>query len=153
MQYKSKEYDPLFHDTFKALSVKQPYAGYIATGEKQIEVRSKPTSYRGKLLICASKDGKPSEKAPGYGCTIAFVDIVDCKPLSDLTAEEWERTKIPADLVEKIKATNNGYGWFLKNPRRVIEFPVKGQLGIFNLVYTKDMIIEYPRRLQDPIIY
>lgn len=152
MQYKNEDYEPILHDRFKALSVKQPYAGYIADGTKKIEVRSKPTKYRGRLLICASKDGKPDKNAPGYGCTLAFVDLYDCKPLSELTPEEWEQTKLPTYLVEKIKESGKSYGWFLKNPRKVIEFPVKGQLGIFNLVYTKDVIIEYPTHLKTPVV-
>lgn len=151
MQYNNKDYNPLLHDRFKALSVKQPYAGYIADGEKKIEVRSKPTKYRGELLICASKDGKPNEEAPGYGCTLAFVNLYDCKPLSELTPEECEQTKLPSYLMQKLKENGKGYGWFLKNPRKVIEFPVKGQLGIFNLVYTKDVIIEYPTHLTSPV--
>lgn len=152
MQYDVKNYDPIFHDKFKALSVKQPYAGYIADGEKTIEVRSKKTSYRGKLLICASKDGKPLEDAPGYGCTLAFVDLYDCKPLSELTDDDWKLTKIPDNVVENLKKSNKGYGWFMKNARRVIEFPVKGQLGIFNLIYTKDVIMEYPTHLKKTLI-
>ena len=32
----------------------------------------------------------------------------------------------------------------MRNPRRVVEFPIKGQLGIYNLVYTKGVITEYP---------
>lgn len=35
----------------------------------------------------------------------------------------------------------------MRNPRRVVEFPIKGQLGIYNLVYTKGVITEYPRAL------
>ena len=150
MQFRNEDYDPISHDRFKALFIKQPYAGYITSGEKQIEVRSKPTKYRGELLICASWDGKPSESAPGY--TLAFVELYDCKPLSELTPEEWEKTKLPGYLIEKLKASNNGYGWFVKNPRRVIEFPVKGQLGIFNLVFTKGLIMTYPTQLKAPIV-
>lgn len=151
MQYASKDYDPIFHDRFRALSVKQPYAGLIASGEKKIEVRSKPTTYRGELLICASKDGKPAEDAPGYGCTLAFVDLYDCRPLSTLTDEEWKQTCLAQEIVESIKAKGKGYGWFMRDPRRVIEYPMKGQLGIFNLVYTKDVIMEYPSHLKAPI--
>lgn len=151
MQYKNEDYDPILHDRFKALSVKQPYAGYIASGEKQIEVRSKPTKYRGELLICASRDGKPSESAPGYGCTLAFVELYDCKPLSELTPEEWYRTKLPDTLIEELRGKGKGFAWFLRSPRRVIEFPVKGQLGIFNLVFTKDLIFPYPTHLTRPV--
>ena len=36
----------------------------------------------------------------------------------------------------------------MRNPRRVVEYPVKGQLGIFNLVYTKGEIVQYPRKMK-----
>lgn len=145
MQYNIKDYDPIFHDKFRALSVKQPYAGYIASGEKTIETRSKPTSYRGELLICASKDGRPTGDAPGYGCSLALVELYDCKPLSELTPEEWKLAKLPEETERILCRSGLGYGWFLRNPRPVIEYPVKGQLGIFNLVYTKDCIMPYPQ--------
>jgi hypothetical protein len=38
----------------KALSVRQPYAALICAGVKTVENRSRPTNYRGKLLIHAS---------------------------------------------------------------------------------------------------
>ena len=48
----------------KALSVRQPWAGLIAAGLKTIEVRPRPTHYRGDLLICCAnllpdRDGGP----------------------------------------------------------------------------------------------
>lgn len=47
-------------DNYPAVSVHQPYAGLIQLAGlgywgKEMEVRSKPTSYRGKLVICAAK--------------------------------------------------------------------------------------------------
>lgn len=45
-----------------------------------------------------------------------------------------------------------GFGWFLRDIRRVIEYPVKGQLGIYNLIYTKGVIIPYPRSLKNPTV-
>lgn len=134
-QYNSKEYDPEKHDAYKALSVKQPYAGYIANGEKTIEVRSKPTTYRGQLLICASKSGQPEKGAPGYGCALAIVYLYDCKHTSMLTEEEWKQTKLPPHSV-------NGYAWFIRLGRKVNPKPVRGQLGIFNLIYTKGEIYQ-----------
>lgn len=140
MQHSTSDYNPDLHDKFKALSVKQPYAEYIASGEKTIEVRSKPTKYRGEIVICSSKDGRPKEDAPGYGCTLAKVELYDCKPLSDLTSEEWEKTKLPKDMVERFVKNGIGYGWFLKNPVPLKHVPIRGQLGIFNLVLTKDIV-------------
>ena len=40
----------------------------------------------------------------------------------------------------------SGYGWMMRNPRKVIEVPVKGQLGIDNILYGGE-IIPYPQRI------
>lgn len=140
MQHTVTDYNPRLHDKYKALSVKQPYAEYLANGEKTIEVRSKPTKYRGDLIICASKDGQPQPNAPGYGCTLARVDLYDCKPLTDLTPEEWKQTKLPEDVIARIKAQRTGYGWYVRQPVKIKQVPIRGQLGIFNLVLTKGSI-------------
>ena len=66
MQFDNKKYDAAYHDKFRALTVKQPYADDLVTAAytdddghvmaiKTIEVRSKNTQYRGDLLICSSK--------------------------------------------------------------------------------------------------
>ncbi len=54
-----------------ALTVKQPWAGQIARGEKTIEYRRWQTKYRGPLLICAAKPD---------GHAACIVDLIDCKP-------------------------------------------------------------------------
>ena len=77
----------------KALSVKQPYACAIAEGYKNIEFRSKPTSHRGELLICASKsergyttdDGK---KLP-VGCAMVIVNVIDCRRMTEADKSEY----------------------------------------------------------------
>ncbi|MCA9418448.1 MAG: ASCH domain-containing protein [Candidatus Omnitrophica bacterium] len=38
----------------KAISIRQPFAHYIVTGDKKIEYRSWRTNYRGPILIHAS---------------------------------------------------------------------------------------------------
>ena len=75
------------------------------------------------------------------GVTLGLVELYDIKPIKDFTPEDWENTRIPKEKREKI---TKGFGWLMRNPRRVIEMPIKGQLGIYNLVYTKGEIIEYP---------
>ncbi len=137
MQYKTKEYDQNLHDKFKALSVKQPHASRIANGVKTIELRKQNTSYRGNLLICSS--AKPVIEGMGSGCSLCFVELYDVKKVSELTETEKLLTRVDADLMQEYQ-----YAWFLRNPEKVIEFPVKNQLGIYNLVYTKDCIITYP---------
>lgn len=139
MQFKTHEFDKVKHDMFSALSVKQPYAGQIAYGEKTIELRSKTTAFRGDLLICSSK--KPNIPGLDCGFTLAMVELYDVKPVEEFTPEDWEQTCIPKESRGNYL---NCWGWMLRDNRRVIEWPVSGQLGIWKLVFTKDLIIEYP---------
>jgi hypothetical protein len=160
MQFENKQFNPDIHDRWRALTVKQPYASALVTvggnrnfgeepnlkmytmGLKSIEVRSRATSYRGDLLICSS--AKPEIAGLMSGATMGLVELYDIKPVSEFTPEDWENTRIPE---EKRKFIKGGYGWLMRNPRRVIEFPVKGQLGIYNLVYSKGVIFEYPQNV------
>lgn len=140
MQYKPREYDPEKHDRFKALSVNEPYAGEIRDGIKTIELRNQKTKYRGDLLICSTVNKKTKE--PGQ--TLAFVELYEVKKVSELTAQEISWARVDEKVFNKFK---NGYAWMLRKPRPLIEFPVKGQLGIFNLIFTKDTIMAYPTEL------
>lgn len=153
MQHKINDYNPEVHDKIPALTVKQPYAEDLVTtareaedgtwyGVKTIEVRSKRTSYRGDLLICSSAN--PVFPGMMSGVTLGIVELYDVKPISEFTPDDWDKTRIP---VKTRKTITRGYGWLMRNPRRVVEMPVKGQLGIYNLVMDKGDIVEYPRQL------
>lgn len=152
MQYSNKEFNPKIHDRFKALTVKQPYASALVEfsrhepngrfAKKCIEVRSRATSYRGDLLICSS--AKPEIAGLMSAATMGFVELYDVKPVSEFTPEDWENTRISE---ERRKLIKGGFGWLMRNPRRVVEFPVKGQLGIYNMVYTKGHIFQYPENV------
>lgn len=139
MQFKPNLYDEKIHDRFRALTVKQPYANRIAEGQKTVELRTKNTAYRGDILICSSS--LPELEGLESGASICLVELYDVKKVKDLTKEEKAKTC----LHEKAEYWKHAkYGWMLRNPRRVIEYPVKGQLGIWNLVYTEGLIIPYP---------
>lgn len=151
MQIDRKDYNPDQHDVYKALSVKQPYADLLTRvvfwdesgeyhAEKTIEVRSRNTNYRGDLLVCAS--AKPELTGRMSGVTCGFVELYDVKPIEQFTPEDWAATCIP----EKDRP-RNGYGWMMRNPRRVVEMPIKGQLGVYNLIVPKGDITEYPREM------
>lgn len=153
MQIDRKEYNPEIHDIYKALTVKQPYADLLTRAafidnegkchaEKTIEVRSRNTPYRGDLLICSSaKPVDPLGMHPS-GVTCGLVELYDTKPVEEFTVEDWKATCISED-----KRPRKGYGWLMRNPRRVVEMPVRGQLGVYNLVVPKGDITEYPRAM------
>ena len=151
MQIDRKDYNPDQHDVYKALSVKQPYADLLTRvvfwdesgeyhAEKTIEVRSRNINYRGDLLVCAS--AKPELPGRMSGVTCGFVELYDVKPIEQFTPEDWAATCIP----EKDRP-HKGYGWMMRNPRRVVEMPIKGQLGVYNLIVPKGDITEYPREM------
>lgn len=153
MQYSNRDYNPEKHDRWRALTVKQPYADDLVAeaykdddgvvyGRKSIEVRSRNTSYRGDVLVCSSAN--PVYPGMESGVTLGLVELYDVKPVKEFTPEDWGNTRIPK---EKRAEITKGFGWMMRNPRRVVGMPVKGQLGIYNLVYTKGEIIQYPRKM------
>lgn len=111
----------------RALSVMQPWASQIAIGRKTIELRSRPTSHRGPLLICAGgrvdKRGAAFEAGP-TGAAVAIVNVVGCRraTLADAGAALYrdEKGEFP-------------WAWLLADAVPVAPFPVKGQLGFFNV--------------------
>lgn len=151
MQIERKDFNPEQHDVYKALSVKQPYADLLTRvvfrddngeyhADKTIEVRTRNTNYRGDLLICSSS--KPEIPGRLSGVTCGFVELYDVKSIEDFTPEDWAATCIPEQ-----ERPHKGYGWMMRNPRRVVEMPIKGQLGVYNLIVPKGDITEYPREM------
>lgn len=102
----------------KALSVKQPWANLITSGEKSIETRTWGTEYRGPLLIVSSRT--PRIAPAGYA--VALVDVVECRPMM-LSDEKGARCPV----------YDNAIAWLLRNIRAIEPFPVKGQLGVFDV--------------------
>ncbi len=111
----------------KALSVKQPWANLIASGKKTIETRVWATDYRGHLLIVSSK--KPKIEPAGHA--IAVVELVDCRPM---TMEDQDAACCPI--------YPGAFSWILRNIRRVKPFPVRGQLGLYDVdVSESDLVL------------
>lgn len=153
MQIDRKDYNPEEHEIFRALCVKQPYADLLTRvsfrdgegnfhADKRIEVRSRNTKFRGDILICSS--AKPVDPRGRHlsGVTCGFVELYDVKPVAEFTEDDWEATCIP----EKDRPSK-GFGWLVRNPRRVVEMPIKGQLGIYFLIVPKGDITIYPQHL------
>lgn len=125
----------------KALSIKQPWAWAIAYGFKTIETRTRPTNYRGKLLIVSSlKPDKARlewflrqtphiESQIEYGKAIAVADLVDCRPMT-----EDDQDAALCDI------SSGAFSWVLENIRRIEPFPVKGQLGLYEVDYEFDKV-------------
>lgn len=121
----------------KAISIKQPWAWAIANGHKTIETRTWPTKYRGEILIVASKtpDRKMldwfekevgSEKAKElleYGKALCVANLTDCRLM----------TKADEDAA-MCDVYDRAHAWLLEDIRKLEKtFPVKGQLGIYEV--------------------
>lgn len=102
----------------KAISLKEPWASLILNGKKTIETRVWKTNYRGKLLICASK----SPKTDISGKAVAIVELVECRPM----AKRDEKAAC-------CEVYDGAYSWILKDIRPIVQFEVKGRLGLFDV--------------------
>jgi hypothetical protein len=112
----------------KALTIKQPWAWAIIYAGKDVENRSKPTRYRGPLLIHAGLQdslegwewldemGVPLPVEPPTGGIIGLVDLVDCVQGYDSC---W--------------AMDGYYHWVLANPRPWKFVPMLGKLSMFDV--------------------
>jgi len=118
----------------KALSIKQPWAQLIIIGAKDVENRSRSTSFRGRFAVHVSL------KRASYG------DLgLDAIPrnLRESVKPAWEsnasagRVIGTVELVNCIRdsnsiwATDNYWHWVLRDPRPYSQSrPAKGQLGL-----------------------
>ncbi len=107
----------------KALSIKQPWANMIASGEKTIETRTWCTDYRGPLLIVSSKT--PRIEPAGYALAVA--KLIDCRPMTKDDEEEACCEIYPS-----------AHAWVLTNIRRIDPFPIRGKLGLYDVNVTFD---------------
>lgn len=139
MQVDFKNYNPIIHDKFIALSIKQPYASMMRNGDKTIDLQKKYTPFRGDVLICSSNDREHN------GTSIALAELYDIKKISELT--ESEKQKVMAQEYV-FKQYEDSYAYIFKRVRPVIEFPIIGKSGIWQLIYDKNLIIEYPKYIK-----
>lgn len=133
----------------KAISIKQPFTFMICDGLKSLEIRSRKTNYRGKLIICSSQsihDGLclPNEEIefrsakkyykqltnlymiPSFrvGHAICIVDLVNCRKMENTLEDK---------LAARHEYVKDAYVYEFQNVHRFNPFPVRGQLGIFNV--------------------
>jgi hypothetical protein len=100
----------------RAITIRQPWASLIVDGKKTVEYRSWPCRHRGRLAIHAGLFvDRDESKRVGYdptklprGQVIAVVEMVGCKKLRD------------------------GFGWQLRNVRKIKPVRVRGKLGLWN---------------------
>lgn len=120
----------------KALTICQPYAELIARGDKLVENRTWPTSYRGELLIHAGK-GRKFLGGDNYGIQIDSMDFGKVIAVASLAAcVQWPNRNLPSWLnwMSEHEHAEGPWCWVLNNVRRLQE-PISytGAQGIFNV--------------------
>ena len=115
----------------KALSLKQPWAELILQGKKKIDIRKWNTKFRGKFLIHSSKiPDKVAMKKFGFsnlpcGFIVGEAELTNVKKYID--KKDFEKEKNLHLAGEEF----GGYGFILKNIKRIKSILAKGQLGFW----------------------
>ena len=114
----------------KVLSIRQPYAEWIISGKKTIELRTWNTKFRGKFYIHAS--GK--HKTLPTGVIIGYADLIDVKEYKNKEDFLKDKNKHCSDtrLLPEFAKRPFKYGFILKNAKRIKPIPAKGKLGFWN---------------------
>lgn len=127
-----------------ALTINQPFAHLIVSGEKRVENRKWKTRFRGPLAIHAGISRKRLDlddagltDASGvpvsemeFGAIIGVVDVVDCLPIADIRAGRWDE-KYP--WIKSHFHTEGPWCWVLANPRPLaVRVKIMGSLGLWS---------------------
>jgi hypothetical protein len=91
--------------TYPALSLRQPWADLIVNGIKNIENRSRPTRFRGRLLIHASKKVE-WERVEKYYKLLGLVSPENYQPVVDalLFQEAARRQELTVEKALEVAA-------------------------------------------------
>jgi hypothetical protein len=131
----------------KALSIRAPWWWWILYGGKDIENRDWPTSYRGPVLIHASKWWQPrAVKEDNWSCQERHVSTpkrpgVGAEPpthtFGDMMMLGGHIVGI-VDLVDCVTESDSHwfegrYGFVLRHPRPIMPVAIKGRLGLFDV--------------------
>lgn len=129
--------------TIKALSIRQPWAWLIVEGFKDIENRTWPTHFRGRVLIHA---GKTMTRSDYNACAIFWqccnlteeiaYNLMGKFPRFETLKSELGGIVGEAEITDCVTASQSPwfvgeYGFVIKNAKRIPFQPCKGALGFF----------------------
>ena len=139
----------------KAITISQPYASLIASGEKWVENRTWPTKYRGPLAIHAGKGTQYMTAAQlttfPNGCVLAVATLVACWSVRDIRGygSSPEMANEPVceggptwRMLAEHEHTEGPWCWFLQDIKRYTEpVPQQGAQGLWN--WNEPDLVEY----------
>lgn len=128
----------------KALTISQPFASLIASGEKWVENRMWPCRYRGPLAIHAGKGTQylTAKELAAYptGCVIAVATVVGCWTDCEI---HNRALKDPAGIVPGMRINweqlsehqhvEGPYCICLAAVRKIDPVPCRGMQGLFEV--------------------
>jgi len=132
----------------RALSLTQPWATLVVTGEKEVETRSWRTNHHGMIAIHASK-GFPTwargeahypvfreairrhgyDSAPDLptGAIIGVATLIGCVRTQDVRGRLTFKEQAFGDYAD------GRFGWYLSEPQRIEPIPCRGALGLWEV--------------------
>lgn len=113
--------------TMKAISIDAWYASAIVYHLKKVELRSRRTSYRGKILICSTKYRCNDPEVKDYfifGHAIAVATLYDCRP--------YDESLRDLCFIDEDTDPSGLYCFMLKDVEPIKPIPVRGQQRIYN---------------------
>ena len=144
----------------RAITISQPWASLIASGDKWIENRTWPTNHRGKIAIHAGVGTQYLSKHEltkyPTGCVIAIANLIACERLSFI--QDMARSPVdqndPIELHAKMDKHKPGfpkslyrtwlqaadhqyaegpYCWILDDVQPVKHYPCRGFQGLWSI--------------------
>lgn len=132
----------------RALTILQPYAALIMSGEKRVENRSWPTKYRGRMYIHAGKSrealatksvdgveycvhtGKRVEDLK-FGYVVGIAVVLDCLPIEEIRAGKHDQAH---PWLRQHRHAEGPWCWILaEHPTPIGPWPYKGAQGLFDI--------------------
>lgn len=121
----------------KALTICQPWAHLIVTGEKRVENREWSTKYRGPLLIHAGKsrawldDGPEVDEAEmAFGAVVGIANLAACLHIDTIKSGGYSRVNWP--WLATHEHARGTWCWILTEVMRYEKpVPYRGKQGLF----------------------
>jgi hypothetical protein len=129
----------------KALTICQPYAHLIARGDKRVENREWPTSYRGTLYIHAGKsrewldlsDDETRDESydiplssMAFGAVVAVATLRDCLHIDRINRGDFDR-QYP--WLKDHEHTNGTWCWIIDAVAAIGPWPWRGAQGLWDI--------------------
>lgn len=150
----------------RALTILQPWASLIMSGEKRVENRTWSTKYRGRFYVHAGKsrealvthqvDGVEFCRHTGqrvqdlkFGYVLGIAVLLDCLPVDEIRAGQHDRAY---PWLREHQHVEGPWCWVLaEHPTHIGPWPYKGAQGLFDINgMTLDRIANRELGIQEP---